>query len=192
MSGVSTPRKNGMPSEVKFEESASQIVCLQETKRELFDHFYIKKFCPRHLDHFAFAPSIGASSGLITLWNNNLFDGSVVHCNSYAITIKLHCRQDNKTFHVTNVYGPSNPLQKLRFITWLMNLDTSDFVDWLLAGDFNLIRFPKNRNKPGGELTEMNMFNKLISDLDLAEIPFCGRSFTWSNMQSDPLMVKLD
>jgi hypothetical protein len=73
-----------------------------------------------------------------------------------------------------------------------MNLDTSDFVDWLLAGDFNLIRFPKNRNKPGGELTEMNMFNKLISDLDLAEIPFCGRSFTWSNMQSDPLMVKLD
>jgi mRNA deadenylase 3'-5' endonuclease subunit Ccr4 len=105
MSGVSTPRKNGMPSEVKFEESASQIVCLQETKRELFDHFYIKKFCPRHLDHFAFAPSIGASGGLITLWNNNLFDGSVVHCNSYAITIKLHCRQDNKTFHVTNVYG---------------------------------------------------------------------------------------
>jgi hypothetical protein len=36
------------------------------------------------------------------------------------------------------------------------------------------------------------MFNKLISDIDLAEIPFSGRSFTWSNMQSDPLMVKLD
>jgi hypothetical protein len=34
------------------------------------------------------------------------------------------------------------------FITWLMNFDTSDFDDWLLGGDLNLIRNPDNRNKP--------------------------------------------
>jgi hypothetical protein len=33
-----------------------------------------------------------------------------------------------------------------------------------------------------GDFTEMNMFNELISDLDLIEIPFSGRDFTWSNM----------
>lgn len=38
----------------------------------------------------------------------------------------------------------------------------------------------------------MNMFNEAISDLDLIEIPFSGRDFTWSNMQADPLLVKLD
>lgn len=38
----------------------------------------------------------------------------------------------------------------------------------------------------------MNLFNELITDLDLVEIPFSGRSFTWSNMQTDPLLVKLD
>lgn len=38
----------------------------------------------------------------------------------------------------------------------------------------------------------MNMFNELISDLDLHDIPFSGRNYTWSNMQSDPLLVKLD
>jgi hypothetical protein len=36
------------------------------------------------------------------------------------------------------------------------------------------------------------MFNELISDLNLVEILFSGRSFTWSNMQEDPLLVKLD
>lgn len=77
------------------------------------------------------------------------------------------------------------------FVTWLMNLDTSDFDDWILAGDFNLIREP-NRNKAGGDISEMNLFNELILDLDLVEIPFNGRNFTWSNMQADPLMVKLD
>jgi hypothetical protein len=38
----------------------------------------------------------------------------------------------------------------------------------------------------------MNMFNELISDLDLVEIPFSGRKYTWSNMQMDPLQVKLE
>jgi len=73
-----------------------------------------------------------------------------------------------------------------------MNFDTSDFDDWVLGGDFNLIRYPKNRNKPGGDQTEMNLFNEAISDLDLVDIPFSGRNYTWSNMQNAALLVKLD
>lgn len=129
--------------------------------------------------------------GLLTVWNSSLFDGSVVQANSYAITVKLFCRLDNKSFHVTNIYGPSSP-QKMGFITWLMNLDTSDFEDWVLGGDFNLIRHHENRNKPGGDIGEMIMFNELITDLDLVQIPFSGRNYSWSNMQTDPLLVKLD
>lgn len=63
-----------------------------------------------------------------------------------------------------------------------MNFDTSDFDDWVLGGDFNLIRHPENRNKPGGDLTEINLFIEAISDLDLIDIPFSGRNFSWSNM----------
>jgi len=62
-----------------------------------------------------------------------------------------------------------------------MNFDTSDFDDWVLGGDFNLIIYPENRNKPGGDQTEMNLFNEAISDLDLVDIPFSGRNYTWSN-----------
>lgn len=78
------------------------------------------------------------------------------------------------------------------FATWLMNLDIPDLEDWVIARDFNLIKHPGNRNKPGGDLSEMNLFNEIISELDLVEIPFSGRNFTWSNMQADPLLVKLD
>lgn len=99
---------------------------------------------------------------------------------------------DKRHIHVTNIYGPSSADQKLPFITWLMNFDTTSFDHWTLGGDFNLIRSPENRNKQGGDIGEMNLFNEMISDLDLVEIPFSGRNFTWSNMQSDPLLVKLD
>jgi hypothetical protein len=85
---------------------------------------------------------------------------------------------DNRSFHVSNIYGPSHSAEKLGFLTWLVNLGTSDFDEWIIGGDFNLIRHPENRNKLGGDLGEMNMFNELITDLDLVEIPFSGRSFS--------------
>ena len=176
----------------KINESACHVLCLQEIKRESFNSFYIKKFYHKNLDKFAFSPSVGASGGLLTVWNSNLFDGSVVQANSYAVTVRWFCRLDNKTFFVTNIYGPANSLQKQGFVTWLMNLDYSKFEDRVLGGDFKLIMNPGNVNKPGGDIIEMNMFNELISDLDLVDIPFSGRNYTWSNMQTNPLLVKLD
>lgn len=47
--------------------SACQILCLQETKRNSIDHFFIRKFCPRNLDSFALFPSVGASGRLLTV-----------------------------------------------------------------------------------------------------------------------------
>jgi hypothetical protein len=57
----------------KIEESASSIICLQETKREMFDASYIRNFAPRRFDCFDFIPSIGASGGILVLWNNAVF-----------------------------------------------------------------------------------------------------------------------
>jgi len=62
----------------KIIESACQIICIQETKRENFDIFYIKKFCPRNFDQFAFSPSVGAAGGLLIAWNSSVFEGSVI------------------------------------------------------------------------------------------------------------------
>ena len=58
---------------------------------------------------------------------------------------------------------------------------------WMLGGDFNLIGSPHDRNRPGGDTNNMLMFNSLIQQLDLVEIPLKGRNFTWTNMQELPL-----
>ena len=63
---------------------------------------------------------------------------------------------------------------------------------WILIGDFNLIRSPHDRNRPGGDSNNMLRFNSLLQQLDLVEIPLKGRNFTWSNMQDSPLLEKLD
>lgn len=73
----------------KITESPCNIICLQETNRDNFDPTYLRKFCPRHLDGFAFSPSAGASGGLLTIWNSNLYSGDIVQTNSYTVTLKF-------------------------------------------------------------------------------------------------------
>jgi hypothetical protein len=114
----------------KIQESRCSILCIQETKRQQFDASYLRNFCPSHLNCFEFSPSADASGGLITIWNGNMFEGSLVSTNTYSITVKLTSKLPCQSFHVTNIYGPADPVEKPTFISWLYNLDASAFGDW--------------------------------------------------------------
>lgn len=51
----------------KVEESQCTVVCLQETKFDSSHRSYIRRFCPRRFDSFAFSPSEGNSGGMIVI-----------------------------------------------------------------------------------------------------------------------------
>lgn len=80
----------------------------------------------------------------------------------------------------------------MEFLNWLDGTEIPEDADWLIVGDFNLIRSFDDRNKPGGNVNEMLTFNAVISRLGLVDIPLKGRKFTWSNKQTNPLLEKLD
>lgn len=84
------------------------------------------------------------------------------------------------------------PEGKRSFAQWLHDIQMPEDWDCLIVGDFNLCRSVQNRNKPGGDLTEMNMFNEVINRQGWVEMPLIGRKFTWSNKQESPLLVRLD
>jgi hypothetical protein len=50
----------------------------------------------------------------------------------------------------------------MAFITWLYNFNTSAYAYLILAGEFNLYKYVQNRNKVGGDPSEMQIFNDLI------------------------------
>jgi hypothetical protein len=58
----------------------------------------------------------------------------------------------------------------------------------LIVGDFNFYRYSYNRNRHGANVTGMATFNEIISYMGFVELPIKGRLFTWSNMQSEPLL----
>ena len=71
-------------------------------------------------------------------------------------------------------------------------MDIHSDADCLFLGDFNYIRGPENRNKPGVDPNDISTFNDIIRKKELIELPVKGRAYTWSNMQIDPLLEQID
>jgi exonuclease III len=189
--GINSENKwNALSS--KIEEINCDIICIQETKREHFDGQYLKKFCHKKFNEFVFLPSVGASGGMIIIWNGTLFKGELLFQNKFSLSVQFSCKISEASWVFTNIYGPYTSERKNAFIDWFSNIDMPDDSDWLILGDFNFIRNPTDRNKQGGDINEMLAFNDSINKLGLIELPLKGRKFTWSNMQHDPLLERLD
>jgi exonuclease III len=139
----------------KILEVKCDIICLQETKREVFDRNYIKKFCPAQFDCFEYYPSIRASGGTIIIWKGSRFASHVIFQNSFSMSIEFNSTISDDQWVLTNIYATCTPDGKQQFLDWLHNIDIDDEVEWLLVGDFNLIHRPSDRNKPGGNMEEM-------------------------------------
>jgi endonuclease/exonuclease/phosphatase family metal-dependent hydrolase len=65
-------------------------------------------------------------------------------------------------------------------------------TDWLLMGDFNMIPWPSDRNKPGDNIQDMLSFNLVVSNLRLEELQLIGNKYTWTNKSESPLLERLD
>lgn len=172
----------------KIEESSCSVFCLQETKKEPFDQQFVRKFAPWRHDCFDFVPSIGASGGILIGWNSSHFVGQVIDKQAFGITISFTSSHNMDNRNLTTVYGPCIEPARSEFINWFKNHHIADSDNWLFLGDFNFYRSLLNRNKPGGNLADIFVFNDAIRHLGLVELQLKGRAYTWSNMQNDPLL----
>lgn len=174
----------------KIDESGANIFCLQETKRECFDIHYIRNFAPKRFDKFDFSPSVGASGGILICWCSSYFSVVTVEKQSFALKLNVTSCHDLSSWYLVAVYGPCRQPRRDEFVNWLYNLNIDDL--WLFMGEFNFYRSLENRNRPGGNFNDALVFNRIISHLGLIELPIKGISFTWSNMQAEPLMEQID
>ena len=176
----------------KIMESGCAVACVQETKKEDFDRAFIKKCCPRQFDSFTFSPSVGASGGILVVWKSSILEGTLVQVQRFGLIISFKSVHSQQKWTLVVVYGPCHGEQRDLFVQWLYDLVIPTDELWLFMGDFNFIRSEEDRNRPGGDVNDMFLFNELIDHLGLLELPIQGRSFTWSNMQESPLLVQLD
>ena len=110
----------------------------------------------------------------------------------FSITVNFTSIHNGDTWRLSNIYGPCDEPTRSAFINWFRNYEVDENINWLFLGDFNFYKSLENRNRPGGNLGDTLIFNDAIGHLGLIELPLKGRSYTWSNMQSNPLLEQLD
>jgi hypothetical protein len=93
----------------KIIESRSEIICLQETKRETFDISFIRNFCPPTYDSFEYLPSIGASGGILVIWMSSSFLGNLLFSNEYVVSVEFTFKFNNESWLLTTIYAPCTP-----------------------------------------------------------------------------------
>ncbi len=168
------------------------VLCFQESKVDKVSRSFLHSSAGSNFDKCQFINSDGASGGLITCWSLCLFSCSKVIIRRFSLTIHLLHSTSGSSFYVTNVYGPPTWNGKEEFCAELAVLKVVCRGPWVLCGDFNMTRNLLERRGRSWSGRLMNMFTDLINDLELIDLPLGNQSYTWSNMQSTPMLAKLD
>ncbi|XP_078173997.1 uncharacterized protein LOC144567705 [Carex rostrata] len=92
----------------------------------------------------------------------------------------------------TTVYGPSVDSEKPSFLKELNRLAEMVNHPWIIAGDFNLLRWMTDRSTGATCFDLMDLFNQFIRTAGLVDVPLKNRAYTWSSKRPTPTFSKLD
>lgn len=159
---------------------------------QIVDCATMKKFAPKRFNKYVFAPSQDTAGGILVGWMDSTFEGVVEETRSFAITISFRSRQNVEKWKLTSVYGQCTEEARDQFVQWIYHSKIDQEEHFMIIRDFNFYRSLDNRNRSGGNLNNINIFNAIISNLGLLEIPLKGRKYIWTNMKDNLLLEQLD
>ncbi|KAK1312011.1 hypothetical protein QJS10_CPA07g00723 [Acorus calamus] len=110
----------------------------------------------------------------------------------YSVSTLLECRQTGWKWACSSVYGPHEDASRERLWEEISNIRISWEAPWLVVGDFNVTRFPQDRNRPGPITPGMTRFSSWIEGEGLIDLSVGNQAFTWSNLREEPSLARLD
>ncbi|XP_024628654.1 DNA-(apurinic or apyrimidinic site) endonuclease-like [Medicago truncatula] len=163
-------------------EKAPFVLCIQETKLQLIDDFVCTSIWGPMCHDYSFSPSVGASGGLVTIWDTAEVEVWTSCRGDNFLLIHGRFIKSNEEFYLFNVYAPCDRFAKQALWTSLSSrLLSLGSLNVCLCGDFNSVRSADERRSVRGTQTldDFSHFNEFIDECVLIDLPLCGRKFTW-------------
>jgi len=164
------------------QEKCPFVLCIQESKLIFVDDFMIKSICGDAPYGFSYQPSVGASGGLVTVWNSSLIDVWSSMSFSHTLIIQGRVILTGEDIVILNVYAPCENAAKRDLWERLNSFVVSKIDSCVcLCGDFNSVHSLEERKGRGTiyRQMEVDVFNKFIDDTLLIDLPICGCLYTW-------------
>nr|CAB3445827.1 unnamed protein product [Digitaria exilis] len=97
-------------------------VALQETKLNNLNRSSLRSFLPARLTGYAELPAQGASGGILSAWDDSVWNVRSQCVRRYTLTTNFTLYRDGTSFSVTNVYAPTNHADKPLFLHELASI----------------------------------------------------------------------
>jgi len=123
------------------QEKSSLVLCVQETKLQLVDDYCVKSFWGDAQCGYSYNPLVGASGGLLTVWDSTRLNVCYSTSFDHALVINGTVIQTGEDVFIVNVYAPCDAVAKI--ISWdrltSYVLSKNDYC-LCVCGDFNSVR----------------------------------------------------
>ncbi|GAU50699.1 hypothetical protein TSUD_367350 [Trifolium subterraneum] len=158
------------------------ILCLQETKLQTCDVFLCSTLWGNSPHDFSYRSSVGASGGLLTLWNSSEVDVWSSESRDHVLWCHGRLIKTREEFFVANVYAPCDDGAKQR--PWDLLFERLHMLGGrrvCVYGDFNAVKTVEERrsSRVRPRSSDHIPFSRFIDDNNLIDLPLCGRKFTW-------------
>jgi exonuclease III len=170
----------------------ADVICLQETKLELVSRSLVKSLWGCHYVDWAVIGSVGASGGILVMWDRRVVEKVEEAIGQYSVSCKFQNVEDQFEWAFSGVYGPNTDSDRHFMWDELSGVCSWWGVPWCVAGDFNVVRFPSERSGSVGLSTAMMGFSDFITEMGLLDIPLQGGRFTWSNNRAHMSSSRID
>lgn len=186
--------KKGLATYLKDTIAAYEVdfVGLQETmKQEYYDAFF-RKIDPLNQFCWKWIPSRGKSGGILGGVKNSKFDIVDTEMGTFYIKMTVMDKKIQTHYCLIFVYGAAQEEHKEDFLQEFAAVCDDQDLPLLIGGDFNILRFSRDKNKRKKTCRYMTLFNSFINTHGLREIEMAGDQYTWSNNHDVPTLEKLD
>jgi hypothetical protein len=154
------------------------VICIQETKLAVLENAKAHRFLPHSLSEFTTVDADGSRGGIVTAWDGRLLENTGTRREIFSLTTSFISTTSDLSFTITNVYAPSDHSLTSEFIREMLVLSSAIDGPWLVLSDFNLIRYPEEKNNDNFDRSVAEAFNSLIRDAGWFELDLRDRRFT--------------
>jgi exonuclease III len=168
------------------------IVSFQETKKETFSVSYLDSISLNINFSWNYLPAKGSAGGILVGVDSNIFDIIAWDIKSFSVSCVIRNKVDSVVWRHVSVYGSPYEEGKEEFISELHSIFLDTKIPTLISGDFNLVRFQKDKSNGIVNQKWCDKFNAWIDIWGLLEVKLGNRKFTWGNNQENLIMSTID
>ena len=168
------------------------VVYLQETKLVVVDLKIIRSLWGNMYVGWEVLNAVNTAGGILLMWDKRILEKIDSLVGSFTVSCQWKCLEDGFTWIGSGVYGPN--LKGVRSYFWdELNLIRNRWTSpWCLFGDFNVIRFPRERLGCQRFSQEMIDFSDFLNSNNLVDLPLDGGQYTWCSGSDQPSMSRID